>query len=83
MRKTSHNKRVFTPWILEQQDREDEVGDCARLIFEDINNGCAPSTFRDVIVWKRHFVAEHPKTVDQSLILLREAYVAYIASFSQ
>jgi hypothetical protein len=74
---------MFTAWVLDQQDRDGDVGDCARLIFEDINNGCAPSTFRDVIVWKRHFVAEHPKTSEQALVLLREAYVAYIASFSQ
>jgi hypothetical protein len=69
---------MFTPWVLDQQDRPDDVGRFAAIMWGDINNGCASSSMRDVFSWKRHFEEVHPKTSAALLMMLTETYEAYV-----
>ena len=74
---------MFTVWILDQQERDDDTGEFARLLWADINNGCAPShALKSAVEWKEHFAVKHPKICERVNILLVEAYVSYVASFS-
>jgi len=73
---------VFIAWILDQQEREDLTGDCARAIFSDINNGCSSTAIKSPVDWKRHFEEYHSKVSVQVLVMLTEAYISYLNSFS-
>ena len=50
---------MFMAWLLEQDDRDDEVSRLYKAIFKDYNNGCLPSMTRtkDVLL---HFLNRHP-----------------------
>jgi len=69
---------MFTPWVLDQQDRPDDVGRFAAILWGDINNGCGSSMIRDAVTWKKHFDEVHPKTSTGLNLLLGEAYTAYV-----
>lgn len=51
---------MFTTWLSEQDDRDGGVGDLARLVNRDINNGCMPHVrnAQDIV---RHVFNHHPK----------------------
>jgi hypothetical protein len=74
---------MFTPWVLEQLDRPDDVGRFASIMWGDINNGCGSSSMRDPVSWKKHFELVHPKTSTALLILLSEAYAEYVHATSE
>jgi len=69
---------MFTPWVLDQQDRPDDVGRFAAILWSDINNGCGSSMIRDAVTWKKHFEESHPKTAVGLNLLLAESYTAYV-----
>ena len=73
---------MFIAWILDQQDRDDSTGDCARLLWADINNGCATTMLQTPVEWKNHFERHHRKIVNKTDALLLNAYTAYLNSFS-
>ena len=63
-------------WLMEQDDREDAVGDLRKLLFADYNNGCLPqvSSAKSVAV---HFLDHHPKQFLFFRDLLEKAIKAY------
>jgi len=67
---------MFTSWLFEQDDRDDNVGRFAKLAYADYNAGCA-SAFKDAVAWKEHFEQKHPKKFGVLLELLGDAYVEY------
>jgi len=69
-------KGMFTVWLFEQQDRNDEVGLFARVAFYDYNAGCA-SVFKDAVGWKKHFEVKHVRKAPKLNELLGDAYVEY------
>lgn len=67
---------MFSIWLLEQQDREDSVGQFARLAWQDYNSGCA-AMYKDAVGWKKHFDTCHGAKLDKLMELLGDAYVEY------
>jgi len=51
---------MFVSWLTEQDDRSDKIGDCARLIMLDMNNGCLANvkSIRGIL---QHLFDRHPK----------------------
>ena len=51
---------MFVSWLTEQDDRSDSVGNCARLIMLDMNNGCLANvtSIRGIL---KHLLERHPK----------------------
>jgi hypothetical protein len=51
---------MFVSWLTEQDDRSDSVGNCARLVMLDKNNGCLGNvnSIRGIL---QHLVERHPK----------------------
>jgi hypothetical protein len=51
---------MFVSWLTEQDDRSDSVGNCARLIMLDMNNGCLANvkSIRGIL---QHLLERHPK----------------------
>lgn len=70
---------LFTTWLFDQTEEQNDVGDFARLCVKDINNGCAPhiSTPRG---WIQHFSDHHPTKIAQIVPLISAAYREYNAS---
>jgi|APGre2960657404_1045060.scaffolds.fasta_scaffold472488_2 hypothetical protein len=69
---------MFMVWLMEQEDRDDEVGDLQRLIHRDFNNGCLPppKSVKSVV---EHFINHHPERfieIRQNLIAAIKAYDA-------
>lgn len=67
---------MFMPWLLEQEDREDEIGSLSRLIYQDHNNGCLNglNSMKSVI---KHFIDVHPNqflTFRENLVIAIKAY---------
>ena len=69
---------MFMVWLMEQEDRDDEVGDLQRLIHRDFNNGCLPppKTTKAVI---EHFINKHPDRFIEVRQWFVEAIKAYDA----
>jgi hypothetical protein len=67
---------MFMVWLMEQEDRQDAVGDLRTLLFADYNNGCMPqvSSAKSVVV---HFLDKHPNQFILFRDLLAEAIKAY------
>jgi hypothetical protein len=51
---------MFVSWLTEQDDRSDSVGNCARLILLDMNNGCLANV-RSIRGILQHLLERHPK----------------------
>jgi len=51
---------MFVSWLTEQDDRSDSVGNCARLIMLDMNNGCLANV-RSIRGILKHLLERHPK----------------------
>jgi hypothetical protein len=67
---------MFISWLTEQDDRSDRVGDCARLILLDMNNGCLANvtSIRGIL---QHILNYHPKLyleVQASMALALKEY---------
>ena len=73
---------MFTPWILEQQYRDDSVGKLATLMWQDYNAGCAGHILTPV-GWKEHFEQRHPKKFGELLEWLGDAYVEYATGLNK
>ena len=52
---------MFMYWLMEQEDRDDEIGVLYRTIFKDYNNGCL-SAVTDLKKIAEHFISHHPAT---------------------
>jgi len=67
---------MFMPWLLEQEDRDDEIGLLYKMIYTDHNNGClnSLSSMKHII---HHFINVHPKqflTLRSYLVVAIKAY---------
>lgn len=67
----------FTQWILELEDDDTPAGQFQKVIFGDINNGCANSKF-DALAWKQHFQVKHADSAEMLISILAEAYYQYV-----
>jgi hypothetical protein len=67
---------MFMVWLMDQEDREDAVGDLQQMLFADYNNGCLPQvkSVRDVAL---HMLDYHPKFYLIFRDLLAAALKAY------
>lgn len=70
---------LFTTWLFDQTDEQNNVGEFARLCVKDINNGCAPRIAHPK-GWIDHYTKYHPKKMSQIVPLLAEAYREYNSS---
>jgi hypothetical protein len=67
----------FLNWVLEQDGEPGGLGLISKVIYQDINNGCAPR-FTEISEWKTHFFLEHPKTHKTINTLIDEAVIYYL-----
>ena len=67
---------MFMQWLMEQDDRDDEVGSLYKLIYSDRNNGCLNSVASIKHV-AQHFINNHPKQFIIFRSYLVEAIKAY------
>jgi hypothetical protein len=67
---------MFMPWLLEQEDRDDEIGYLYKMIYADHNNGClnSLSSMKYII---NHFINVHPK----QFLLLRSHLIMAIKAY--
>jgi len=72
---------MFTEWLLEQDDRTDMTGRCARLCFDDYNAGCA-GVYQTAGEWKKHFEAKHGAKLEPIMELLMHAFAEYSESLT-
>ena len=51
---------MFMTWLMEQEDRDDEIGMLYKTIRSDYNNGCLPSVtnLKEIGI---HFINRHPE----------------------
>lgn len=67
---------MFMQWLMEQEDREDEIGELYKLIYRDHNNGCL-SGLKNVKHVVQHFINVHPNQFldfRQNLVVAIKAY---------
>jgi hypothetical protein len=66
----------FTQWLLDLEDEDGVLHQFHKVIYSDINNGCASSKF-DALGWKKHFYEKHADSADRLTELLSLAYAYY------
>lgn len=69
---------MFMAWLLEQEDRDDEVSDLYKALFKDYNNGCLStlSNLKEVLL---HFKDKHPSRFEP----IREQFVLAIRAYDK
>ena len=67
---------MFMVWLMDQEDREDSVGDLQHLLYVDYNNGCLPQV-NSVKAVANHFLDYHPNQFIIFRELLAKAIQAY------
>ena len=67
---------MFMQWLMEQDDRDDEIGSLYKLIYSDRNNGCLNSVASIKHV-AQHFINNHPNQFIVFRSYLVEAIKAY------
>ena len=67
---------MFMPWLMEQEDREDDIGALYHMIYKDYNNGCLGSirTIKGVL---EHFLNRHPN----QFIIVREYFITALKAY--
>ena len=63
----------FTQWLLALEDEDGVLGRFQKVVYSDINNGCASSrfTFED---WNDHFLKKHPDSAKLLISMLVTCY---------
>jgi len=67
----------FLNWVLEQEGESGGLGLISKVIYQDINNGCA-LRFTDAAEWQAHFSLKHPKTYKTINKLIDDAVIYYL-----
>jgi len=67
---------MFMYWLLQQEDRDDEIGLLYKMIYTDHNNGCL-NTLSNMKLIIQHFISVHPK----QFLLLRSYLVVAIKAY--
>ncbi len=71
----------FLTWLFDEMDGPSKVSKFAKIVYDDINNGCGDRRFGPV-EWKNHFLAEHADSAGNLNSLLTIAYSHYVLSRS-
>jgi hypothetical protein len=53
----------FLTWLFDELDWPSNVSRFAKIVYDDINNGCGDRKFGPV-EWRDHFIAEHPDSAE-------------------
>lgn len=69
---------MFMAWLMEQEDRDDEVTVLYKTLFRDYNNGCLPAMIKlkDIL---EHFMNKHP----HKYVEVREQFVTAIKVYDK
>lgn len=70
----------FNAWLLENLDTPSRASRFGKIIWDDINNGCANSKFT-AVQWRNHFEDKHPEHKNKLTDLLILAYAEYALTF--
>ena len=71
----------FLTWLFDEMDAPSPISRFAKLLYNDINNGCGSRAFTPK-QWREHFKAEHADSSDKLINLLEIAYIQYALSRS-
>jgi hypothetical protein len=71
---------TFNTWLFDNLDTPSRTNVFSKLIWDDINNGCASSKFT-AIQWRDHFKEKHPESKDKLTDMLILAYAKYALTF--
>ena len=67
---------MFIIWLMDQEDREDEIGALRELLYKDYNNGCL-STLTDLKEMGIHFLEKHPDRYFDIISMFSSALKTY------
>ena len=67
---------MFMVWLMDQEDRDDEIGALRKLLYKDYNNGCLPS-ITDPKVIGLHFFTKHESVYWDVLSMFSKALKTY------
>ena len=71
----------FLTWLFEEMETPSKLSRFAKILYDDINNGCGSRRFTPAD-WKKHFQLEHKDTAEQLTQMLELAYMKYAMSRS-
>ena len=69
----------FLTWLFEEMDTPSKTARFAKIVYDDINNGCGSRRFTPTD-WKNHFLEEHSETALELIKMLEFAYMRYALS---
>lgn len=69
----------FLTWLFEEMDTPSQTARFAKIVYDDINNGCGSRRFTPA-QWRDHFKEEHADTADNLIKMLELAYIKYALS---
>jgi hypothetical protein len=72
----------FLTWLFDELDGPSKVSRFAKIVYDDINNGCGDRKWGPV-QWRDHFIAEHPDSAGNLNSMLSIAYAQYVMSRSE
>ena len=67
---------MYLEWLYDQIDAGGSIGDFAKLVQDDQNNGCLPPVKR-LQTLDKHFQEKHVKSYDTIRAGLEESFVAW------
>jgi len=69
---------MFMVWLMEQEDRDDNVAVLQKALFKDYNNGCLPtlSNLKGVLT---HYLDKHPV----SFVTVREQFIEALRAYDK
>jgi hypothetical protein len=71
---------TFNAWLFENLDSPSRASKFGKIIWDDINNGCASSKFT-ATQWRDHFEDKHPEHKNTLTDFLVLAYAEYALTF--
>ena len=67
---------MFLIWLMDQEDRDDEIGALRALLYKDYNNGCL-SSLTDLKEMGVHFLVKHPDRYMDVISMFSSALKTY------
>ena len=72
----------FLTWLFDELDGPSKVSRFAKIVYDDINNGCGDRRWGPV-QWRDHFIAEHADSAENLNSMLSLAFTQYVMSRSE
>lgn len=69
----------FLTWLFEEMDTPSKISRFAKIVYDDINNGCGSRKFTPT-QWREHFKSEHADSAKKLVDMLEIAYIQYALS---